>query len=101
MAVTSSKRSPDLPDVPTVRELGFAGIETEGWNGLLAPGKTPQDIVVRIQQSVFNAVNAPAVRQRIVEMAAEPLGSTPAEQTALINAQLMLFRPIVMGLKLE
>jgi len=101
MAVTSSKRSPDLPDVPTVRELGFAGIETEGWNGLLAPGKTPQDIVARIQQSVFNAVNAPAVRQRIVEMAAEPLGSTPAEQTALINAQLMLFRPIVMGLKLE
>jgi len=101
MAVTSSKRSAMLPDVPTVRELGFAGIEVEGWNGLLAPGKTPQDVVARIQQSVFKAVNAPAVHQRILDMAAEPMGSSPAEQTALINAQLTQFRPIVTQLKLE
>lgn len=101
LAVTSPGRSPALPDVPTVRELGFAGIETYGWNGLLAPGKTPKAIVARIQQSVAKAVASPALQQRLSELAAEPKASSPAEQTELLRQQLAQFRPMVAQLQLD
>ncbi|WP_159914748.1 tripartite tricarboxylate transporter substrate binding protein [Pantoea sp. 18069] len=101
LAVTSPARSPSLPEVPTVRELGLAGIETEGWNGLLAPTKTPRDVVQKIQQSVLKAVKSPALQQRMAALAAEPRGSSPAEQTELLNKQLAQFRPMVAQLKLD
>ena len=64
LAVTSPQRSPALPDTPTARELGYAGIETEGWNGLLAPSRTPDEVVARINAAVAHALRQPDVRQR-------------------------------------
>ena len=101
LAVTSPERSPALPDVPTTREQGFAGIETDGWNGLLAPGKTPKEVVARIQQAVQKAVKDPAVAQRLADLAAEPKGSSPAELTQLLSKQLAQFRPMVAKLQLD
>ena len=101
LAVTSPQRSPSLPDVPTASELGFAGIETEGWNGLLAPAHTPDDIVAMIGAAVADAVRQPAVRQRLSELGAEPRGSSPAEMGELLKGQFAQFGPMVSGLELD
>jgi tripartite-type tricarboxylate transporter receptor subunit TctC len=101
LATTASKRIPALPDVPTVRELGFATLELEGWNGLFAPARTPRDVIDRLQREVVAAVRHPEVAKRLVELGAEPVGSTPAEQEAMLHRQMDQFRPVIREMKLE
>ncbi len=99
LATVSSTRIPALPDVPTVRELGFPNIEANGWNGLFAPAKTPRDIIDRLQKEVALALRNPELAKRLVDLAAEPVGSTPTELEAILKGQLNQFRPIVIELK--
>lgn len=101
LATFGAKRIAALPDVPTVRELGFPGLEAEGWNGLFAPGKTPRDIVDRLQREVAAAVRHPDVVKKLSDLAAEPVGSTSAEQDAVLRKQMDQFRPIIATLKVE
>ncbi len=101
IATTASKRIASLPDVPTVRELGFAGLELEGWNGLFAPAKTPRDIIDRLQSETLAAVRHPDVFKRLTDLGAEAVGSTPAEQDAMLRRQMEQFRPIIREMKLE
>jgi tripartite-type tricarboxylate transporter receptor subunit TctC len=101
LAVTSPQRSPSLPDTPTVSELGFTGIDTEGWNGLLAPAQTPDAVVARIGQAVSKAVQQPAIRQRLAELGAEASGSSPEQMSALLKSQFVQFGPMVSRLQLE
>jgi tripartite-type tricarboxylate transporter receptor subunit TctC len=68
LATTASKRIPALPDVPTVRELGFANLELEGWNGVFAPAKTPKDILDRLNREVVAAVKHPDVVKRLADL---------------------------------
>ena len=58
--MTSAARYPLLPDVPTVRELGFPNLELEGWNGLFAPAKTPKPVIQRLFKEITAVLNAPA-----------------------------------------
>ncbi|MBL8383196.1 MAG: tripartite tricarboxylate transporter substrate binding protein [Burkholderiales bacterium] len=99
LATNATARVPALPDVPTVRELGFASIEANGWNGLFAPAKTPREVIERLQKEVAAAVRHPDLVRRFGELAAEPLGSTPAELDAVLRGQLAQFRPILTELK--
>jgi tripartite-type tricarboxylate transporter receptor subunit TctC len=101
IATTASRRIPALPDVPTVRELGYASLELEGWNGLFAPAKTPKEIIERLQREVVAAVKHPDVAKRLQELGAEPVGSTPAEQDAMLRRQMDQFRPVIKEMKLE
>jgi tripartite-type tricarboxylate transporter receptor subunit TctC len=101
IATTASKRIPALPDVPTVRELGYPALELEGWNGLFAPAKTPKDIIDRLNREVVAAVRHPDVAKRLVELGAEPVGSSPAEQDAILRRQMDQFRPVIRDMKLE
>ncbi|MEO7404090.1 MAG: tripartite tricarboxylate transporter substrate binding protein [Burkholderiales bacterium] len=101
LATNSSKRIPALPDVPTVRELGFPMLEAEGWNGLFAPAKTPLEVVDRIQREVASVLKVPDIAKRLTDIAAEPVGSSPAEQDAILKKQIAQFRPIIQGMKLE
>ena len=101
IATTATRRIPALPDVPTVRELGYASLELEGWNGLFAPAKTPRDIIERLQREVVAAVRHPDVTRRLQELGAEPVGSTPAEQDAMLRRQMDQFRPVIKDMKLE
>ena len=101
LATNSSKRIPALPDVPTVRELGFPMLEADGWNGLFAPAKTPREVVDRIQREVASVLKVPDVAKRLTDIAAEPVGSSPAEQDAILKKQIAQFRPIIQGMKLE
>lgn len=77
LAVTSAKRSPLLPNVPTVIESGLPGYEVNTYFGLYAPIGTPRDIVDRLQKEIAKAVASPEVRERFASQGAEPVGSTP------------------------
>jgi tripartite-type tricarboxylate transporter receptor subunit TctC len=98
LATNSSQRIAALPDVPTVRELGFPRLEAEGWNGLFAPAKTPKEIIDRLARETAAAVRYPEVLKRFADIAAEPVGSSPAEQDAMLRKQVAQFRPIIQEL---
>jgi tripartite-type tricarboxylate transporter receptor subunit TctC len=85
--------------VPTVRELGFPSIEANGWNGIFAPAKTPREIIDRLQREVAAAVKQPDIQKRLNDLAAEAVGSTPAELDAVLKGQVAQFRPILQELK--
>jgi tripartite-type tricarboxylate transporter receptor subunit TctC len=95
LATTAPKRLAVLPDVPTVREQGVAKLEIEGWNGLFAPAKTPREIIERLQRETAAAVRHPDSVKRLTDLAAEPVGSTSAEQDAVLKRQVAQFRPII------
>jgi tripartite-type tricarboxylate transporter receptor subunit TctC len=99
LATVSSTRIAALPDVPTVREQGFPTLEVNGWNGLFAPAKTPKEIIDRLHKEVVAALRNPDLAKRLIDLAADPVGSTPAELDALVKGQLNQFRPIITELK--
>jgi tripartite-type tricarboxylate transporter receptor subunit TctC len=101
LATTASKRIAGLPDVPTVKELGFPNLELEGWNGVFAPAKTPKDIIDRLNKEVIAAVRHPDVVKRLNDLGAEGVGSTPAEQDAMLRRQMDQFRAIIREMRLE
>ena len=90
LAVTSAKRSPALPDVPTVEEAGgpaLKGYEASSWFGLLAPAGTPPEIVQRLYQESAKALASPAVREKLLAQGAIPGGNTPADFARMIEAE--------------
>jgi tripartite-type tricarboxylate transporter receptor subunit TctC len=101
LATTGSRRASSLPDVPTVRELGFPSLELEGWNGLFVPARTPRDIVERLQKEAAAAVRHPDVARRLVEAGAEPVGSSAAAQDDILRRQMDQFRPIIREMNIE
>ena len=101
LATTASKRIPGLPEIPTVKELGFPNLELEGWNGVFAPAKTPKDIIERLNKEVIAAVRHPDVVKRLNDLGAEGVGSTPAEQDAMLRRQMDQFRAIIREMRLE
>ncbi len=88
LAVSSSQRVPQLPDVPTVVESGFAGYSAITWNGLMAPAGTPQPIVDKIAAVIARACKDPKFIEQLANLGADPLGNTPQEFAALIAADL-------------
>ncbi len=82
LAVAAPQRLPQLPDVPTMAEAGFPGVEVNSWSGLLAPAHTPPELVARLQREVARALAAPDVRERLASQGAVVVGSTPAEFAA-------------------
>ncbi|MEP7301459.1 MAG: tripartite tricarboxylate transporter substrate binding protein [Caldimonas sp.] len=101
LAVHSAQRATSIPDVPTVRELGYADLEYEGWNGLFAPAKTPKEVIDRLQREVNAAIHHPEVMKRMADLSAIPVGSTGAEQDAILRKQIEQFRPIIREMRLE
>jgi tripartite-type tricarboxylate transporter receptor subunit TctC len=101
LATSASRRIPELPDVPTVRELGYAMLEADGWNGFFAPAKTPREVIDRLHKEIASAMRHPDVAKRMREMAAEPVGSSPAEQDTILKRQMDQFRPIIKEMRIE
>jgi tripartite-type tricarboxylate transporter receptor subunit TctC len=87
LAVTGTKRVPVLPDVPTMAEAGLPGYELTNWLGLVVPAGTPRDIISRIHTDVVKALQMPDVRERLLGMATEPVGSTPDQLGALMKSE--------------
>jgi tripartite-type tricarboxylate transporter receptor subunit TctC len=101
LATAASRRIPELPDVPTARELGFPALEAEGWNGIFVKAGTPKEIIDRLNKEIVAAVRHPEIAKRFRDMAAEPVGSTPAEQDAMLKRQMVQFRPIIREMRFE
>ncbi len=78
LAATSPQRSPRLPDVPTVAETVVPGYEAYEWNGMLLPAKTPKDIADKLQKALAEVLKDEEVLQRMKDLGAQPIGSTPA-----------------------
>jgi tripartite-type tricarboxylate transporter receptor subunit TctC len=101
LATTASKRIAGLPDIPTVKELGYPNLELEGWNGVFAPAKTPKDIIDRLNKEVIAAVRHPDVAKRLADLGAEAVGSSPAAQDAILRKQMDQFRGIIREMKID
>jgi tripartite-type tricarboxylate transporter receptor subunit TctC len=95
LAVTSEKRHPLLPDVPTTSEAGFQGIEIASWSGLMAPAGTPREIVSRINAEVVRIVSMAEVRERIIELGYEPSPMGVAEAEKFIRADVERWARVV------
>jgi tripartite-type tricarboxylate transporter receptor subunit TctC len=89
IGVTSARRSPLLPEVPALAELGdaYKDFDISNWFGLFTPAGVPNDILQKLHQAVAKALSDPAVRQRIAEQGAEAVGNTPEEFAAFIRAE--------------
>lgn len=87
LAVSTAKRSPVLPDVPTVAEAGLPGFEFDLWYGLLAPRKTPKAVVNQLSQEVARILELPDVKERMLRDGAVPKASTPEQFDAFIRAE--------------
>ena len=85
IAVGTPKRSPSLPEVPTVAESGYPGFDASLWLAFFAPAGTPQPIVDRLHKEIVATVNSPDTREALDKAGAEPITSTPAELAAMIK----------------
>ena len=95
IAVTSAKRSPLLPNVPTFMESGLPAVELVEWAGIFAPGNTPKEIVTTIRNAVVKALQMPDVSEKLAGLGAEPVGSTPEDFVAFINVEIPKVAKIV------
>jgi tripartite-type tricarboxylate transporter receptor subunit TctC len=95
LAVTTAKRSPILPDVPTFDESGIKGYDTGVWWALLAPAALPAGVKAKIYRDAADAMKSPAVKERFQTLGAVPVGSTPEELAALIRADYEKWGPII------
>ena len=84
LAVTTAKRWPELPDVPTVAEAGVPGYEASSWFTIAAPAKTPTDIIERINKSVNKYMADPDMVARMRKLGADPVGGSPQDMAKLI-----------------
>ena len=94
LAVTSPKRSPILPDLPAMAEF-LPGYESTGWQGVLAPARTPRALVTKLAGEIAAAMRSPDVSGKLQGMGAEPIGSTPEAFTAFRKAELARVRALM------
>ena len=88
LGITSAVRSPIVPDLPTVAEAGLPGYESVQWYGMLAPARTPRDIITRLHGEATRVLQQPEIKARFAGDGADPVGSTPEEFTRYIQSEL-------------
>jgi tripartite-type tricarboxylate transporter receptor subunit TctC len=101
LAVTSAKRSPLLPDVPTMIESGFRDFSTSAWTGLLAPAGTPPEAIGKLNGAVNVALQSPEMKAALDRLAGDALGGPPQELTKVIQSDIGRWAPIVKALDLQ
>ena len=95
LAVTSAKRSPAAPELPTVDEIALPGFEANTWHGVVVPAGTPGAIVARLNREIVAILHLPDVIERLSGQGAEPVGSTPEEFAAYIRAETVKWARVV------
>lgn len=95
LGVTSSTRSPFLPDVPTIAEAGVPGYEVLGYFGIFAPAGTPAAVIDRLNRELAAVVNMPEVKQRFADQSLTPATQTPAEFSAALNGEMKKWAKVV------
>lgn len=94
LAVSTKRRSPYLPDVPTLKESGI-DVEADAWNGLIAPAGTPRSIVDRIGKDVAEIIRQPMLREKLATQLMEPVASSPDELRARMNGEIERWAPVI------
>jgi tripartite-type tricarboxylate transporter receptor subunit TctC len=94
LAVSTEKRSPYLPDLPTLKESGI-DVEADAWNGLIAPGATPKPIIDKISKDFAEIIRQPMLREKLATQLMEPVGSSPDELRARINGEIERWAPVI------
>jgi tripartite-type tricarboxylate transporter receptor subunit TctC len=95
IAVSSGTRLPSGPDIPTFAEQGYPEFEFVTWYGMVAPGKTPPEIVRQINAALNHAMQSPEVKERISSVGGEPAGGAPDDLRQLISAETAKYRKII------
>jgi tripartite-type tricarboxylate transporter receptor subunit TctC len=94
LAVTTEKRHPSWPQVPTMAEAGIPDMVVPVWTALFAPAKTPPAVVARLQKEVARVVRTPEVRERFAAMGLEPVGGTPEELARVVARDLERYKAV-------
>lgn len=87
LAVASAKRSPSVPELPTIAEVAIPGFAVDQWYSVMAPAGTPRDIVNKLHGEIVKTVNDPATKERLLAMGLDPVGSTPDDFTAYLKTE--------------
>ena len=101
VAVSSNKRVPFLPEVPTVAESGVPGYWTYSWNGIVVPAKTPRNIVLRINKEINSAIATPEIQKRFGELIMEPRTGTPDDLQRIYQTDVAMWRQIITDAKIQ
>jgi tripartite-type tricarboxylate transporter receptor subunit TctC len=101
LAVTGSKRSKLMPELPTISESGLPGYDASGWYGLFVPAATPKPIVARLNQEAVKALRMPDVVRTLSSQGAEPVGNTPEEFGAFVKAEIEKWANLVKTAKMK
>ncbi len=95
LAVTTEKRSPAVPQIPTIAEAALPGYAVTTWHGLLAPAGTPRDVVNRLSSEAAKALQNPDVREKFASQGVDPISSTPEQFAALMKSELDKWRRVI------
>jgi tripartite-type tricarboxylate transporter receptor subunit TctC len=87
LAVSTAKRTPVLPDVPTIAEAGYPGGQFDFWLGMLAPAKTPREVVAKVNGEINRALRSPDMIERLAKLGSEPMPMTPEQFDAFIASE--------------
>lgn len=101
ISVSSSKRSPNLPDVPTLSEAGVKGYSVLAWNGVAAPAKTPKKIIEQLNKAINQALKSPEVRAKFRDLGIEPRGGSPEDFKLILNNEIVKWNKLVDDLQME
>ncbi len=103
LAITSGKRSRVAPDLPTVAELGFPGFEVIGWFGWLAPARTPESIVTRLNGDIVKVLRSAETQDRLLALGCEPIGNASREFAAFVSTERDKWATVIKqaGIKLD
>jgi tripartite-type tricarboxylate transporter receptor subunit TctC len=101
LAISTAKRSPAIPDLPTVAEAGVRGYSSGAWFGLVAPANTPKDIVAKLSAETARILQLPDVKSRLTDLGAEPVGSTPAQFAAHIKSEIAKWAKVIKEANVE
>ena len=101
IAVSSNKRVPFLPDVPTIAESGVPNYWTYSWNGMVLPAKTPPNVVTRINKEINSAIATPEIQKRFKDLIMEPRTGTPDELQKMYETDVTMWRRIITEAKIQ
>jgi tripartite-type tricarboxylate transporter receptor subunit TctC len=101
LAVTSDRRNPALPDVPTVQQAGVAGYNVASWNALAAPAGTPPEVIALLGRAARDAVASPAVQDKLVRLGMRLQGSSPAELQTLLASEIQRWGDVIRAARIQ
>jgi len=102
LAVTTLKRTPAAPEIPTVaEELNLPDYEVDTWLALFAPARTPEPIIARMQREAARVLHLPDVRQKLLEQSSDPVGSSPEELERVVRAELKRWAEVIRSAKIK